>query len=179
MILKMSDVIDAEWLRVSPIRVGGVPTGEGTPGCYVTVTDADQPVLRVDVYAYGPDCFAFRDAVIWHGNLVIGFGSYVHVVPLTTYSVVTIPLGEYFSHLYPTVEYLLIASGVRIFRLEPDCSILWKSEVLAIDGVLVHSPGPPVIRGEAEFDPPGGWRPFALSAVDGRTVASSHEMATG
>jgi hypothetical protein len=50
---------------------------------------------------------------------------------------------------------------------------LWKSAVLACDGVVVHHPGPPVIRGEAELAPPGGWRPFAVSAVDGRADSYS------
>ena len=42
----------------------------GTPDCYVTLAEDDKPVLRVDVYAYGPDCFAFQDAIVWRDNLI-------------------------------------------------------------------------------------------------------------
>jgi hypothetical protein len=132
------------------------------------VSDHDNPVLRVDVYAFPRDCFPFEDALVWRDNLVIGFGSHVHAMANRAPSLVT--LNSYFGHLYPTPEYLLIASGDRLRRLEPDGSVLWTTEVLAVDGVVVNDPGPPLIRGEAEHDPPGGWQPFALSAADGLTV---------
>jgi hypothetical protein len=55
--------------------------------------------------------------------------------------------------MYATRDYLLLASGDRLFRMEPDRSVLWKSEYLGIDGVIVHEPGPIVVRGEGEWDP--------------------------
>lgn len=167
---RISEVIDDGWLWIEPVRVGGVPARPGTPDRYVTVSDGDFPVLRVDVYALPDDCFAFEDALVWRGNLVIGFGSHVHVIAIASRVPSRVALGSYYGHLYPTPDYLLIASGDRLFRLEPDGSILWTTESLAIDGVLVNDPGPPLIRGDAEHDPPGGWRPFAVSAADGRTV---------
>lgn len=165
----MSQVIGDDWLRVAPVRVGGVPRGMGTPDRFVTVTDNLVPILRVDVYAYPPDCFPFEDALVWRDNLVIGFGSHVHVVTIAERTSRTIALKSYYGHLYPTPDYLLIASGERLFRMDPDGSILWTTD-LAVDGVVVSDPGPPLIRGEAEHDPPGGWEPFVISAEDGRAV---------
>ena len=168
----MSSIIDAEWLRLNPIRVGRVPLSLGTPDCYVTVTDNDgMPVLRVDIYACGPDCFAFEDAIIWQNNIIIGFGSYVYAVSITTHAVVIIPLSRYYCGFYPTSDYLLIASGERLLRMEPDRSIMWESELLAIDGVVVQEPGPPLIRGEGEWDPPGGWKQFLIFAANGKVVS--------
>jgi hypothetical protein len=172
MVPAISQVIGSEWLHLAPVRVGRVPLGQGTPDRYVTIVDGDQPSLRVDVYAYGPDCFDFEDAIIWRGNLIIGFGSHVHAIALTDHSAVTVELGDYYGHVYPTPNYLLIASGTRLFRMEPDRSVLWTTKPLAIDGVVIHHPGPPFIRGEAEQDPPGGWEPFTVSAVDGSTLAA-------
>jgi hypothetical protein len=167
---RITEVIEDRWLRVDPVRVGGVPRGLGTPDRYVVVSDGDIPILRVDVYAYPQDCSPFEDALVWRDNLVIGFGSHVHVLGIANRAFCTVALYSYYGHLYPTPDYLLIASGDRLFRMQPDSSILWVSEFLAIDGVLVFDPGPPVIRGEAEQDPPGGWEPFAVSAEDGRAV---------
>lgn len=164
---KISGALADEWLYVEPVRVGGVPAGLGTPDLYVTVTKDEEPLLRADVYSFGPDCFTFEEAIIWRDNLIVGLGSYVHAISLADRSTKTIDLGYYFGHLYPTDEYLLIASGNRLFRLEPDRSVRWTSEILGADGVLVHESGPPVIRGEADDDPPGGWRPFAISAATG------------
>ena len=53
----MSEVIDAEWSRVESVRVGRVPAAVGVPDGYVTVAEDDRPVLRVDVYAYGPSIY--------------------------------------------------------------------------------------------------------------------------
>ena len=170
-VARMSGVVEPEWLSVISVRVGRVPPGGGTAECYVTVLEDDKPVLRVDVYAYGPDCFAFQDAIVWRDNLIVGFGSHVHAIALADRSATTVALESYFGHVYPTRDYLLLASGERLFRMEPDRSILWKSEPLGIDGVVVREPGPTVVRGEGEWDPPGGWRPFAVFAIDGRPAS--------
>ncbi len=159
--------LDSVWSQLDPIRVGRVPVTLGTPDRFVRVEEDGEPVLRIDVYAYRPDCFAFEEVLIWRDMVVIGFGSHVHAVSIADRSAVTIDLGSYFGHFYPTTDYLLAASGERFFRFEPDRSIMWKSGDLAIDGVVVHDSGPTVIRGEGEWDPPGGWKPFAISVDDG------------
>ena len=171
LLARMSEVIDAEWLNAETVRVGGVSAAVGTPDFYVSVTKDDKPILRVDVYSYGPDCFTFQDATVWRNHVIVGFGSHVHAISVADRSTITIPLESYFSHLYPTRDYLLLASGERLFRMEPDRSILWKSDYLGIDGVVVHDAGPRVVRGEGEWDPPGGWRPFAVFAADGRPAS--------
>ena len=170
LLARMSPVIDGDWLSIDPVRVGRVPASVGTPACYVTVSDAGEPVLRVDVHPCDPDCYTFQDAIVWRGNLVVGFGSYVHAISVADRSTVTLALKGYFGYLYPTPDYLLIASGEQLLRMEPDRSILWES-CLGIDGVVVHEPGPPVIRGKGEWDPPGGWEPFSVSAADGKPTS--------
>jgi hypothetical protein len=168
LLARISEVVDTESLRVESVRVGRVPAAVGTPDRYVVVAEDDRPLLRVDVYAHHPDSFAFQDAIVWRDNLIVGFGSHLHAVSLTDRSVITVPLESYFGHLYPTADYVLLASGERLLRMEPDRTILWRSERLGIDGVIVRDPGSPVVRGEGEWDPPGGWRPFAVFAADGR-----------
>lgn len=165
----LGETIDAECLGLDPLLVGQVPSGLGTPDYYVVVFQDDKPVLRVDIYQFGSeDCSAFQDAIVWRDNLVVGVGTNVHAVSLLDRSVTTTALESYYGHLYPTPDYLLVASGERLYRMEPDRSVLWTSELLAIDGVVVHEAGPVVVYGDAEWDPPGGWRPFALFAADGR-----------
>jgi hypothetical protein len=172
MIADISKTLAPEWVHSVPLRIGG--DWRATPERYVTVTEDDgRPLLRVDVYAYEPDSFDFQAAIVWQRHLVIGFESHVHAMSMSDHSVVTLYLGggfEYFCDLYPTPNYLLIASGRRLFRMQPDRSILWRSELLAVDGVVVHDEGPPIIRGDGEHDPPGGWLPFKLSAADGSII---------
>lgn len=171
MFVKVSEVIDADWLRLDPLRVRRIPATLGTPDRYVTVTDDGRRVLRVDVYAHGAECFASENAILWRHNLVIGFGSHVHAVCIATRAAVSVSLESYYGGFYPTSDYLLIASGERLFRMEPDRSILWRSAVIACDGLVVDDAGPPVVRGKAEWDPPGGWRPFAVFVADGKAAA--------
>ena len=167
LVAAFAEVVDAEELRLGSICVGRVPVGRGTPDRYVIVSDGEVRVLRIDVYSFGPDCFAFEDAVIWQGNVLIGFGSHVHAIDMRDRSSVTIDLGSYYGHVYPTADYLLIASGERLFRLAADRSLVWTSDVLGIDGVVVHEADVELIRGDGEWDPPGGWEPFTVSARDG------------
>ncbi|MDZ4403681.1 hypothetical protein [Prosthecobacter sp.] len=166
----LSTTIDEKILPLELVRVGRVPAGLATPDCHVAVSDAGGPIFRVDVHASRPACFAFQEAILWRDILLIGFGEEVHAVSLSDRSAHTLELGAYFGHFYPTADYLLIASGERLFRMEPDRSIRWKSEPVGMDGVVVDEAGPTVVRGEGEWDPPGGWRPFAISAVDGSPV---------
>lgn len=167
MVARIAGAIQSEWACVAPVCVGGASEGVRAAR-YVVVEYGDDQLLRVDVHAYGPDCFAFEEVLIWRGHVVIGFGSHVHLVSIHDRAATTLALGSYFGHLYPTDEYLLAASGERVFRIEPSGRVLWTSDVLGIDGVLVNDAGPPIIRGEGEWDPPGGWAPFELLADSGR-----------
>jgi len=174
----ISETIEGEWLLVEPIRAGSFLPGAGTPALYVTLSRGATR-FRVDVYPYDPDCYAFQDAIVWRDNLVIGIGSYVHAVSLRDRSVVTIALDDYFGYLYPTTDYLLVASGGSLYRMEPDRTIAWQNSDLAIDGVVVSDPGPPIILGEGEMDPPGGWIPFSLLASNGQRCeldAAAHRV---
>jgi hypothetical protein len=169
-VANISKVMDGEWCRVEPVVVGRNASGLGTLHRHVLVSDDERPLLRLDVYVHEADCYAFEDALIWQGHVVVGFGSNVHLVSLRDRSIVSLALGEYFGHFYPTTDYLLVASGERLFRIESDRSVAWTSDVLGIDGVVVSNPGPPVIVGEGEWDPPGGWQPFSLLSSTGRSI---------
>lgn len=78
-------------------------------------------------------------------------------------------LWSYFGHLYVTEFALFVASAERAFRFDQDGSLRWKSEFLGLDGVLIHHIWEASVSGEGEWDPPGGWKPFAIFARSGRT----------
>ena len=168
-VAKITNSIDSAWSCLEPVRVGRVPKTLRTPERFVTITQHGEPAMRVDVYSYGPYSFSSEEAIVWRDTLVIvGFGSHVHAINIINSTVVTVELGSYFGHIYPSDNFVLLASAEHLFRLEPDRTVLWKSDDLAIDGVIVEEIGPNVIRGDGEWDPPGGWRPFAVSVVDGK-----------
>jgi hypothetical protein len=163
-------IADVQWERVGPVRVGCVPTGLGTPDVYVLVKNDGVPLIRVDVYG-DMDCYAFEDVIVWREYVVIGFGSRVHMVNYQAQSAITIELDSYFGHLYLGVDWMIIASGERLFRIDPTGSVAWKTEELGLDGVIVNAIEGDFIKGQGEWDPPGGWRPFQVKLVSGERIA--------
>jgi hypothetical protein len=155
---------------MDPVRLGQVPTGRGTADRFVAVETDEGPVLRVDLYQSGEECFAFEEVRLWSGFVVVGWGHRVYLVELLTRAVSAIELSSYFGHLYAAEQWLLVASAERLFRVEPDGSILWRSEALGIDGVVVHQVADEVVRGEGEWDPPCGWRSFQVSLSTGQQL---------
>jgi hypothetical protein len=167
---RLTAVLDDEWLNLEPVRVFAGPTGRLAPVAYALL-DVDGHRLRVDVYADEPDCYAFEAAVEWRGNMVIGFGSHVHIVGISDRQSTTVHLGGYFSGLYPLADCLLVASQDRVWRVDPNQSIRWRSQRVGLDGVVLHpDPASNKVTGDGEWDPPGGWQSFTLDLETGTTL---------
>jgi hypothetical protein len=128
-LVRVSETIDANWLRVEPVRVGFVSPGVGTPYRHVTVGEDDDPLLRVDVYPYEPDSFAFQAAVVWRGSLIVGVGSHVHAISIADRSAVTVALGWLFRPLLSDARLSLarlvrasVPHGARSFDSLAECA---------------------------------------------------------
>lgn len=156
------DSIDRKWLGLQPIRIGDIAAGRESPAKYVLLEIDGQPTLRVDAYQSSGECFAFHDARLWHGLLVIGWGDCAYLIDIGTGAVIRHRLGSYFGHAYAHEEYLLVASGERLLRFNRDGTTRWTSDLLGIDGVIVLDVADGIISGEGEWDPPGDWRPFRI-----------------
>lgn len=166
---RISRAVDAEWEGAPCVRLGGEGRSTRASAAHVFVSRGDERLFRLELHAADEAC-AFEEACVWRDLVVVGFGHHVHLVSLSDRTATSVGLGAYFGHLYPTEGYLLIASGRQLFRIDPDRSVRWQSDSLGVDGVLVHDASPPIVRGEAELDPPGGWQPFTLFADSGRPV---------
>jgi hypothetical protein len=157
--------IDGEW-RATPVVFIGPPTSDAHAN--VLVTSAGMPLL---VVALNVDSGPFRDAVVWHDNVVIGYGDAVHVVSLSTREIVSHALDSYFGHLYVIDDALLVTDARRVLRLADHGAVMWKSTWVGIDGVTIDAIEDGIISGDGEWDPPGGWQPFRLSLETGETVS--------
>jgi hypothetical protein len=162
----LKSCIEAPWTHMAPLVLGPLPGARGTAGAFVVVEEDNEPLLRIDLYS-GPSCFAFEDAVVWSGLVVIGWGERLHLVDLGTRANTVIELGGYFGHLYAAADHLLVASCDRLMRIAPDRSILWHSAPLGIDGIIVDDVIEGVVHGRGEWDPPGGWIAFTLDLATG------------
>ena len=162
--------ITPPWTTMPPLRLGKLPSGLGTADLFVTITDDDRPVLRVDLYA-GELCAPFKDAIAWEHRVFVGYGNAVYVIDPQKHSSSVIILGSYFAAFYGARDYLLVASGEGLVRLSPRGEVMWRASELGVDGVLVNVIEDSLIRGEGEWDPPGGWRQFVLRLDSGELVS--------
>jgi len=161
------ETLEAPWTGVASLRVGEPSQMTGAPSAYVIVEREGEPLLRVDLYDRGGASKPFQEVAAWAELIVIGFAGHVHLVGPMRGTVKTLPLSGYFGHIYTTEEKLLIADAEQIHCFDQSGAVLWRSETVGIDGVVVHNVEDGIIAGEGEWDPPGGWRPFRLLLSSG------------
>lgn len=119
--------IDPPWTTIRPLHLGMVPSCLGTADVFVTISDDDRPLLRVDLYGdSSSETFTFQDALVWREHVFVGFGHRVYVVNPKKQSGSEILLGDsgHFGAFYAGQDYLLVASGECLLRLWPDGKIL-------------------------------------------------------
>jgi hypothetical protein len=78
----------------------------------------------------------------------------------------------YFGHIYSKEKIFYIADAYQLVAVTHRGQILWNSENLGIDGVVVKEINNGRIYGEGEWDPPGGWIDFVLDAQTGKRIQS-------
>jgi hypothetical protein len=176
--VKQLAAIESPWTTMPPVRLGKVPAGLGTADLFVTISDDDRPLVRVDIYGdFSSETFTFQDALVWCERVFVGFGHRVFVIDPKTRLASEIFLDEvgegfgYFGDFYAGKDYLLVASGDSLLRLSSDGKVLWSAPNLGLDGVVVTSVQNGTIQGDGEWDPPGGWKPFALRLDSGELLA--------
>jgi hypothetical protein len=163
----IQDKIDRPWDQLRPIRLGSIPKGLGTPNIFVTVYANSKPPIRLDMYADSDETHIFEEALFCYDFVTIEFGLHVYLVALMSHGIKTYVLGNYFSQLYPAKGFLLITSAEHMLRVERDGSVKWSTQRLGIDGVKIDCIEDGIIKGEGEWDPPGGWKPFKVRLESG------------
>jgi hypothetical protein len=167
--LAFHSMIEPPWTSLDPVRLGHACWSRAADRFLVVESDAE-PLLRFDLYCCSEEHYAFEQACVWSEFIAVGWGNHAYLVHRGTRHVSVIALGSYFGLLYPTENGLLIASGERLQFISPDGNQVWQSDVLGIDGVIVDDVDNELIRGQGEWDPPGGWKPFSVCVSTGRVV---------
>lgn len=155
------------WTSIEPISAGDPHSRNETPDRYVLV-EAGQNLRRIDIYD-PPQ--AFEEVTIWHDVVVIGFGNHVFLVSIPEGALIAIDVGGYFGNFYVEEDLLLATSESRLFRISRIGELIWTSDAVGLDGVVIARVADGIVYGEGEWDPPGGWKPFAVSLESGSIVA--------
>jgi len=128
---------------------------------------AEQPIAIIHVRSRF-DAYTFKEtALVWKNWVVAGAGEHVAFVNLETWASTATDLGCYFGYLYPAEACILAASAQRLYCFGPDARLQWTSEMLGVDGVVVHRIEADIISDSGEWDPPGSWKPFKLRLSTG------------
>jgi hypothetical protein len=170
-----ADSIDDEWMQVASVRLERRPTHPRTPDQYVLVDDGVAR-FRCEIYLTDSESFVFEDVQAWHELLLIGFGSTLYTVDFAKRAVCVHPLDDYFGSILTGDAHCLVASGSRILRIDRDGSKLWESDRVAVDGVIISSVEVGTVYGDGEWNPPGGWRPYAISLETGHSVLPQRRL---
>jgi hypothetical protein len=154
------------WMSLVPIRLGA-----GELERHLLVERDGVPAWRFELRkSHRAETWFHSEAIYWNEQIVVGFAERVCCVRLVGTGIACIELNEYFSGFYPGGDWLLVVSGADITRLDAHGNTVWRSERLALDGVVIRAVRNDIITGDGEWDPPGGWRPFAISLTDGTSA---------
>jgi hypothetical protein len=168
--ISLSPVLDPSWNATEAVRLGEIPRGGSEASFHVLAEQGGRRLLHVDVWT-DPDEYHFKsEALEWRGWLAIGTGHRVYLVRLEDRRTVLVRLRSYFQRFEVDTEHLLIVCGQGLGLVDTTGRLVWLNEDLAVDGIVVHAIEGGVIHGDAELDPPGGWKPFAVALSDGRAV---------
>jgi hypothetical protein len=173
----LRNTIEGEWLSVVSAVAGSAPRGLGTPDLYVLAQLPDHGRVRVDVYRDSEEVACFEDARAMGSVVVVGCGARVHFADWSRGGAVTShALGSYFGSLFELCDSLLVASAERVFRFTKQGAIIWRSDCVGIDGVILDDVDEHHIRGSGEWDPPGGWQPFLLELSTGESCVTRAQV---
>jgi len=144
-----------------------------------SVAIVDNEGLRTQVTVLsGAGYSCFQDARCVEDIAYIGFGEYIFVLNMNTGASFSHRLDGYFGHMYddsdlenlPARFSVLVTSASEALTFVRTGELLWTRPNLGIDGVVFLAADEKQFNGEGEWDPPGGWKKFAVSADSGAVI---------
>jgi hypothetical protein len=77
----------------------------------------------------------------------------------------------YFGELAEDPEVLYVLGWSYMFAFAPNLELRWRSESIAVDGIVWSECIGERIHVSCEMDPPGGWQDVTLDRATGREVS--------
>lgn len=129
----------------------------------------DIPFLSVEVNALITNFFV--DSVILGDYLFIGnYTDGVCVINLKDFNFHKISVDGYFGYFEKSHDYVYILGCENIIALYKDGNIVWKSDPIAVDGIVCDGIEGQIMHVSCEMDPPGGWKDMKIDLLTGKTI---------
>jgi hypothetical protein len=77
----------------------------------------------------------------------------------------------YFGELAEDPEILYVLGWSYVFAFAPSLELRWRSERIAVDGIVWFERVGELLRLSCEMDPPGGWQDVSLDRATGRELS--------
>ena len=161
------DVVD--WEDANRFVLGSPSRATASTVATVGIRLGTKAQWRVDVFpSVGHSCFQDVRCV---GDLIyIGYGQQVAVLSPATGSLTSYSLDGYFGCMCTALDpecadlgsSVLVASASELLCFDGTGRLIWRKSELGVDGVVIRQIRSGEIVGDAEWDPPGGWKPFRL-----------------
>ena len=130
-----------------------------------------EPFLRISV----PTDF-HSDAVIFHDNLVIG-GDGIFIIDLKgekksreDFRIRNIKIDGYFGYLTVDRDVLYVLGMHHVYAFDSNLNLLWKSDDLSTDGVVLKSITDDTMVVSCNYDPMEKWFAREISLKDGKII---------
>ena len=163
--VEVKNLMDFPWNAIDNISIGNIRRTKSTPDIYYLIKYKKQPFFVVNVY-YDYNS-VFRGAELLGNYLFVGFCESLFIINLVEKNTQNINMKGYFGELYKYENLILVSSALDLLCFNKDAELLWVSNDLGIDGVIVHNIDGGIIYGSGEFDPPGGWIDFKIKLSSG------------
>lgn len=113
----------------------------------------------------------FTDSYILGDYLLIGnYYEGVFAVNLIDFELKEIKVDGYFGYFVPGIECVYILGCENIISIGKDGNIIWISDNLAVDGIVLGRIEGNTMNVSCEMDPPGGWVDKKINLLTGKTV---------
>ncbi len=112
----------------------------------------------------------FRETQIYNDAVLIGWGNTFILYNLTSGKSKILILDWYFGDYRIHDEKIFVCSATDINCLSIDGEVFWKSDPIAVDGIVINSFEGQAIYCSCELDPPGGWVSYKLDLLTGKVL---------
>ena len=144
--------------------------GIGTGKIFYVYKD-DTPFLSVEVNILIGDFFI--DSIIFGDYLYIGnYYEGVYVINLKDFTFNRVSVDGYFGYFVKNKDCIYILGCENIIAFDRDANIVWKSDQIAVDGIVCDGIEGQIMYISCEMDPPGGWKDMKIDILTGKPVNS-------
>lgn len=153
-----------------PILISGDESLQYSNVEYLVIDDCDDVFEIRYEYHVSP----FKEAILSQNIIAVGHEENFYLYDIVTKNqLINLMLDGYFGHLYMKEDLFYVADANGLHCIKKDGNVLWANNLLGIDGVFINEFTSDQILGEADIDPPGGWRDFTLDRKTGTTLRMS------